>query len=57
MALSDAEVRAWLEPRLAHFKHPRSIQFVDRLPRDNAGKLLKRTLREPFWAGRERKIS
>ncbi|MBK7973318.1 MAG: AMP-binding protein [Deltaproteobacteria bacterium] len=57
VALSDAEVRAWLEPRLAHFKHPRSIQFVDRLPRDNAGKLLKRTLREPFWAGRERGVN
>ncbi len=56
-ALGDAEVRAWLEPRLAHFKHPRTIQYVDRLPRDNAGKLLKRTLRDPFWAGRERRVN
>ena len=56
-ALGDAEVRAWLGPRLAHFKHPRTIAYVERLPRDNAGKLLKRTLRDPFWAGRERKVN
>ncbi|MFN7954243.1 MAG: AMP-binding protein [bacterium] len=55
--LSDAEIHAWLEPRLAHFKHPRSIERVERLPRDNAGKLLKRVLRDPFWAGRERRVN
>ncbi len=56
-SLSDAEVRSWLEPRLAHFKHPRSIDRVERLPRDNAGKLVKRVLRDPFWAGRARRVN
>ncbi len=55
--LDDTEVRAWLAPRLAHFKHPRSIARVERLPRDNAGKLLKRVLRDPFWAGRDRRVN
>jgi long-chain acyl-CoA synthetase len=41
---------------LAGYKCPRSIDFVDRLPRDPNGKLYKRTLRDPYWAGRERKI-
>ncbi len=56
-ALGSSELLAWLEPRLASYKRPRTIDFVERLPRDNAGKLLKRVLREPFWAGRERRVN
>src|SRR5207245_480513 len=37
--------------RLAGYKKPRSIDFVDELPRDAAGKLLKRKLRDAYWAG------
>jgi long-chain acyl-CoA synthetase len=36
---------------LAGFKRPRSVDFADDLPRNPAGKLLKRVLREPYWAG------
>jgi long-chain acyl-CoA synthetase len=42
--------------RLAKFKWPRSIDFVDELPREPTGKLLKRQLRDPYWQGRERAI-
>ena len=41
---------------LARYKCPRSIDFSDALPRDPNGKLYKRRLREPYWAGRERAI-
>jgi long-chain acyl-CoA synthetase len=41
---------------LAGYKCPRTIDFVAALPRDPNGKLYKRLLREPYWAGRERKI-
>jgi long-chain acyl-CoA synthetase len=41
---------------LAGYKCPRTIDFVAALPRDPNGKLYKRVLREPYWAGRERKI-
>jgi acyl-CoA synthetase (AMP-forming)/AMP-acid ligase II len=42
--------------RLAHFKCPTSVDFVESLPRNPSGKLLKRQLREPYWKGQERRI-
>ncbi len=54
----DADaLTAWARTRIAGFKAPRSISFADALPRNAAGKLLKRTLREPFWRGRERQVN
>jgi len=38
------------------FKTPKSIDFIDEMPRDPNGKLYKRKLRDPDWAGRERAI-
>jgi long-chain acyl-CoA synthetase len=51
-----AEILAWLDGRLARMKWPRSIDFTDELPRDPNGKLLKRRLRDPYWAGRDSAI-
>ena len=42
--------------RLARFKLPRTIDFVEEMPRDPNGKLYKRKLRDPYWEGRERAI-
>ncbi len=42
--------------RIAGYKVPRSIDFVDTLPRNPTGKILKRELRKPYWAGQERQI-
>jgi long-chain acyl-CoA synthetase len=41
---------------LAGFKVPRSIDFVDELPRNPAGKIQRKKVREPYWAGRARQI-
>jgi acyl-CoA synthetase (AMP-forming)/AMP-acid ligase II len=53
---SAGELIAFAAERLAGYKKPRSVDFVDELPRDAAGKLLKRRIREPYWAGAGRKI-
>ena len=50
------EVVEWARDKLAGFKRPRSVSVVDVLPRNPSGKILKRELREPFWAGEERRI-
>ena len=41
---------------MAGYKVPRSVDVLDELPRSPNGKLYKRRLRDPFWAGRERRI-
>lgn len=51
-----ADVLAFCADRLAKYKTPKSIDFVDALPRDPNGKLYKRKLRDPYWQGRERAI-
>ncbi len=50
------ELLAFLGGRVARFKLPRTIDYVAELPRDPNGKLYKRRLRDPYWAGRERVI-
>lgn len=44
------EILTDLGGRLAKFKMPRSIDVVEELPRQENGKLVKRTLKEPYWA-------
>ena len=51
-----ASIMAHVQGRLGKYKWPRSIDFMDELPREPTGKLLKRTLRDPYWEGRDRAI-
>ncbi len=53
---SDEELIAFCSERLAGYKKPKSVDFVDELPRDAAGKLLKRRIREPYWTQTGRRI-
>ena len=51
-----ADIQTFARERLAGFKVPRSIEFVDELPRSPAGKIQRKKVREPYWAGRARQI-
>jgi long-chain acyl-CoA synthetase len=53
---SPDDLIAFCRANLAHYKCPRRVELVDKLPRDESGKVRKRELRDPYWAGRERKI-
>jgi long-chain acyl-CoA synthetase len=53
-----ARIIAHARERIAHYKAPRSVDFIDTpLPRNASGKILRRELREPYWAGRERRVN
>ncbi len=53
---SEADVIAWARQRIAAFKCPKSVDFVDSIPRNPAGKMLKRELRKPYWEGQDRQV-
>ena len=54
--LDEAGVIGFAREHLAGYKVPRSVTFMDELPRTGSGKILKRILREPFWAGHETRV-
>jgi long-chain acyl-CoA synthetase len=51
-----ADILAFARERLAGYKTPRSLDFVDELPRSPAGKIQRGKVRAPYWAGRIRQI-
>jgi len=51
-----ADILAFARQRLAGFKIPRTIDFVEELPRSPAGKIQRGKVRAPYWAGRTRQI-
>lgn len=54
--LDAVSVQTFLRGRLAGYKVPRVVAFHDSLPREDTGKIFKRRLREPYWAGRSRRV-
>jgi acyl-CoA synthetase (AMP-forming)/AMP-acid ligase II len=56
-AVDPDSVIAWARARIAGFKVPKSIDVVAALPRNPTGKIMRRSLREPYWAGMERQVN
>ncbi|HEU4842425.1 MAG TPA: long-chain-fatty-acid--CoA ligase [Ilumatobacteraceae bacterium] len=54
---SPEEIIEFARERLARFKCPTSVDFVDVLPRNPSGKVLKKDLRAPYWKGRQRQVN
>jgi long-chain acyl-CoA synthetase len=50
-SVSEPDLLAFVAQELAAYKRPRSVEFVDEIPRNAAGKPLKAQLRAPYWAG------
>jgi cytochrome c5 len=50
------ELIEFCRERLAGYKCPRSVDFIETMPREPTGKLLKRKLRDPYWAAERRAI-
>ena len=54
--VTAAEIIEFASTELAPYKRPRSVEFVEELPRNPTGKVLKNELRAPYWEGAGRKI-
>jgi acyl-CoA synthetase (AMP-forming)/AMP-acid ligase II len=57
MQATEAEIIAYARTRIGGFKVPKAVDFAPALPLSPTGKVLKRVLREPYWAGRERQVN
>ncbi len=53
---TEADLIAFAKEHLAYFKVPKAVHFAQALPKTPVGKIVRRVLREPFWAGRERQV-
>jgi acyl-CoA synthetase (AMP-forming)/AMP-acid ligase II len=55
--VTEDELIAYCRERIAHYKAPKSVDFVESLPRNASGKVLKRVLRAPYWTGHELQVN
>jgi long-chain acyl-CoA synthetase len=53
---TETEIEAYLRGVVAGYKVPKKVEFHAELPREDSGKIFKRKLREPYWAGLDRRI-
>ena len=56
MSAEPQELIDFCADSLAEYQRPSSVEFADSFPRNVMGKVLKRQLREPYWAGQERRV-
>lgn len=55
--LTEAELIEFSRSRLARYKCPTSVDWIEMLPRNPSGKILKRELRAPYWTDRTRQVN
>jgi fatty-acyl-CoA synthase len=53
---TEQEILDSCRQHLGSFKVPKSVEFMESLPKGGTGKILKKVLREPYWRGRERRV-
>jgi acyl-CoA synthetase (AMP-forming)/AMP-acid ligase II len=53
---TDQEIIQFCKERMAHYKAPKSIDFIETLPRTGSGKIHKKGLRDKYWEGYEKKV-
>ena len=56
-ATTPDEIIAHTRRHIAGYKLPKTVDFVSEIPRNASGKILRRELREPFWAGATRQVN
>jgi long-chain acyl-CoA synthetase len=57
VVVTEDEIIAFAKVSLASFKCPKSVDWIEALPRNPSGKILKKDLRAPYWVGRTRQVN
>jgi acyl-CoA synthetase (AMP-forming)/AMP-acid ligase II len=53
---SEEEIIRFCKDRIAHYKAPKSVDFIDALPRTGSGKIHKKGLKDKYWEGYEKRV-
>lgn len=56
VTLTEAEIVAFCKAHLDGYKAPKSVDFLPALPHTGSGKIFKKALRDPYWAGRTQRV-
>jgi acyl-coenzyme A synthetase/AMP-(fatty) acid ligase len=56
-AATSTDIINFTRERIAGFKTPKTVDFIEALPRNASGKILRRHLRDPYWSGKERQVN
>lgn len=56
LPVTPADILLYCKERLAGFKQPKSVEIVGDLPKNEAGKVMRRLIRDPYWEGRTRRV-
>jgi fatty-acyl-CoA synthase len=54
---TSSDIINFTRERIAGFKTPKTVDFIEALPRNASGKILRRHLRDPYWAGKDRQVN
>jgi fatty-acyl-CoA synthase len=54
---TEEELLEFCRARMSHYKCPRSVEFMESLPKTGTGKLLKRELRQKYWSAQKTAVS
>jgi acyl-CoA synthetase (AMP-forming)/AMP-acid ligase II len=54
---TPSDIIGFTRERIAGFKTPKSVEFIEALPRNASGKILRRHLRDPYWVGKDRQVN
>jgi acyl-CoA synthetase (AMP-forming)/AMP-acid ligase II len=54
---TSSDIIGFTRERIAGFKTPKSVDFIEALPRNASGKILRRHLRDPYWVGKDRQVN
>jgi acyl-CoA synthetase (AMP-forming)/AMP-acid ligase II len=54
--VTEEELIAFVKERIAHYKAPKRIEFLEELPKTGSGKIMKREIRDRYWKDRDRLV-
>ena len=53
----EKDIINFIRQRIAHYKYPKSVDFINKIPRNTNGKILHTIIQEPYWPNRDKRVA